>query len=504
MALADTSPLPLPSALLGLFGAIVVLRLWYTSRNGLNAIPTVGYSGPLLSYITAYHFIFRGDELIKEGYRKFKPGVFKVAQFEGWRVIVSGRNLVEDMRKAPDDVLSFKEATRRMVQMEYTFGPEIHHNPYHIPIVRMELTRNIANASSAVQDEVEATFNDVIPTEGDEWVKVRAIPAVLKVVCRASNRVFVGSPLCRDEDFQNLNIEYAKDVIVAGKLISMFPEFLHSLAAPLLTPLPKQTRRQMRHLAPIITERQRKLAEYGTEWEDKPDDMLMWLMEAATGEERSLTNLSRRILAINFAAIHTTSLSFTHALYHLAAGPEYVKPLREEIESIVAEERWSKAGFGKMHKLDSFMRESQRFNSLATANLTRFTLKPFTFSNGITVPAGTMVSCAEVDIQHDDENYENADTFKPFRFSDVRQEEGQTAKLQMISTSPEFLVFGHGRHACPGRFFAANLMKCMFAHVVLNYDVRFEDGVEGIPQIRKFDMARIPADVNVLFRKRQA
>ena len=37
--------------------------------------------------------------------------------------------------------------------------------------------------------------------------------------------------------------------------------------------------------------------------------------------------------------------------------------------------------------------------------------------------------------------------------------------------SDHFLAWGHGRHACPGRFFAAHLMKIMLAHVLVNYDI---------------------------------
>jgi len=36
--------------------------------------------------------------------------------------------------------------------------------------------------------------------------------------------------------------------------------------------------------------------------------MLSWLMEDAVGEEKEPRNLTLRILAINFAAIHTTSM----------------------------------------------------------------------------------------------------------------------------------------------------------------------------------------------------
>jgi hypothetical protein len=38
------------------------------------------------------------------------------------------------------------------------------------------------------------------------------------------------------------------------------------------------------------------------------NDMLMWLMEEAKGVERSLEGLARRLLLVNFAAIHSTSL----------------------------------------------------------------------------------------------------------------------------------------------------------------------------------------------------
>jgi hypothetical protein len=42
---------------------------------------------------------------------------------------------------------------------------------------------------------------------------------------------------------------------------------------------------------------------------DSQNDMLMWLMSEAKGVERSTEGLARRLLAINFASIHTTSLA---------------------------------------------------------------------------------------------------------------------------------------------------------------------------------------------------
>ena len=60
-----------------------------------------------------------------------------------------------------------------------------------------------------------------------------------------------------------------------------------------------------------------------------------------------------------------TQQSLTNALYDLAAYPEYVEPLREEIAPLVAAEGWTKAAFGKMWKVDSFLKESHRYNGMS-------------------------------------------------------------------------------------------------------------------------------------------
>lgn len=40
-----------------------------------------------------------------------------------------------------------------------------------------------------------------------------------------------------------------------------------------------------------------------------------------------------------------------------------------------------------------------------------------------------------------------------------------------VTVGDTFLSFGHGKHACPGRFFASYEMKLMLAHLIQHYDV---------------------------------
>jgi len=274
----------------------------------------------------------------------------------------------------------------------------------------------------------------------------------------------------------------------------------------LMVNIDAQIQRGMEHLDPIIKDRQRCLDEYGEEWEEKPNDLISWLLDEASERERSLRNLFLRLMTINFGAINTTSMTFTHALYHLAAMPHYIRPMREEVEAIVAEEGWTKNAIGKMYKIDSFFKETQRFNGLGSLSMPRTALNDFTLADGTFIPKDTSVCVALFSTHRDERNYANPDVFDGFRFVHTASwalSEEERAKQQMVATTATHLSFGYGRHACPGRFFAAVELKAMMAHLVLNYDVKLEN--EGVrPPDTWFGAYCIPNQkTEVLFRKRQ-
>jgi hypothetical protein len=52
-------------------------------------------------------------------------------------------------------------------------------------------------------------------------------------------------------------------------------------------------------------------------------------------------------------------------LYRLLSNPDYVESLREEVDAVIREEGWTKAGIDKMYKLDSLLRETQRVDGFA-------------------------------------------------------------------------------------------------------------------------------------------
>jgi hypothetical protein len=57
-----------------------------------------------------------------------------------------------------------------------------------------------------------------------------------------------------------------------------------------------------------------------------------------------------------------------HALYDLCSRPEYMAPLREEVEAL-ASEGWTASNVSKMRKLDSFLKESIRLHPLGAGDV---------------------------------------------------------------------------------------------------------------------------------------
>lgn len=69
-----------------------------------------------------------------------------------------------------------------------------------------------------------------------------------------------------------------------------------------------------------------------------------------------------------YSTIHCATLTplktFANILSTLAASPEHLAPLREEIESVTREHGWTKSSMAEMVKLDSFIKECARFYNI--------------------------------------------------------------------------------------------------------------------------------------------
>ncbi|KAF7346947.1 hypothetical protein MVEN_01447100 [Mycena venus] len=447
-------------------------------NSKLDAIPIVGSTGFLASFWDGYRFFANGPDLIQAGYTQYPNGIFRVARFSRWFVVVSRPEFVKEVGGAPEHVLSFHEGIEDSLPVKQVVGRPIVENPYHHHTIRTNLTRNLHARFPDVRDEIACAFEEILQLHESEWKSLPALKTIMAVVARVSNRLFVGLPLCRNQTYLWNNVQFALDVIRSAHIVALFPKFFapvsalisrtttvarlmiacNRLVGPFISSKDKSFAVALQTLGPLVAERLAKEDELGPDWPAKPNDLISWLLEDAQGEERTVPALVLRILSTNFAAIHTSSMTFTHALFDLTTYPEHLLPMREEAEHVVANEGWTKAALNSMVKIDSFLRESQRLNGIGSVAMIRKVVSKdgFRFSDGTVLPKGSFVCAAARAIHYDASNYKNPAEFDGFRFARERAEHAATHDLtqdvfkrQMISTAGDFLPFGTGKHACP-------------------------------------------------------
>jgi gliotoxin biosynthesis cytochrome P450 monooxygenase len=260
-------------------------------------------------------------------------------------------------------------------------------NTETIEAIKVDLTRNIAKVLSDIQDEIVYACDREIG-ECPAWTEVPVYDKVLQLVALLSGRTFVGLPLSRDKEWTDATINFTSDTLRAVKAIEKY----HPLIRPLISHLLPEVKglRAYREFAgeklkpqvdAILIRRLEK--ENGHMPEDLLDDdvvkgdfnMIHWTLNHLKDiNSADAILLGQLQMLIAFAAIHTTSMALSHAIFDLAAHPQYIAELQEEIEKVIADENYPdkmlrKTSMPKLRKLDSFIKESQRVSPLGMSKL---------------------------------------------------------------------------------------------------------------------------------------
>ena len=143
-------------------------------------------------------------------------------------------------------------------------------------------------------------------------------------------------------------------------------------------------------LRPIV--KQREIDE-NTKGYVKPMDAIEWTRDLLPiNEKKDYKYIAMLQLALGTASIHTISQLLSNALFDLAAYPEYIITLREEVEQVLEQNsgEWNVERMGQLKKMDSFLKESQRHFTATVVSFQRKTLKPVTLSDGTYFPKNTV------------------------------------------------------------------------------------------------------------------
>lgn len=289
---------------------------------------------------------------------------------------------------------------------------------------------------------------------------------------------------------------------MAAEKLRLWPSLLHPVVHWFL-PECQRARAHVREARRVITpllekRRQEQASARGKDGEPlQYNDAIEWLEQTAAGRYYDPVNAQ---LVLSLAAIHTTTDLVSQVLTDLAQHPELIEPLRQEATAVLAANGWTKASLYNMKLLDSVIKESQRLKPIGIASMRRVALSTVTLSDGTTIPKGSYVAVS-AHRMWDEETHKNADQWDAYRFFRRRQIPGEEHSAQLVNTGPDHLGFGHGQHACPGRFFAANEVKIALIHILLKYDWRLPEGVLPKPRAFGFSLLADPMAIAEIRRR---
>jgi len=309
------------------------------------------------------------------------------------------------------------------------------------------------------------------------------------------------------------------------------PSVLRPLfAIPLALVIRYQTRKLKKLVAPLYRER---LAMIENDPEGKgsrlePLDhfqmMLRFAQKERPQELKDLNLLMRRLAIANFGSMHQTTIAAANLVLNIIDSDrehDTIAQLRDEAASVLGTDNgtfdsraWTKSSISRMRKSDSISRETFRLQSFGNRALMRTVMVDgLRTEDGIDLPKGSMISVfsgpSMVDgSQNSDET--KLDEFDPFRFSRKREEMESVGadgggSLSMVATSPQYLPFGHGKNACPGRFLLDFELKMIVAYLVTRYDVKFPNKYGGRrPEARWVVEALMPPSSAKIWVRRRA
>ncbi|KAI5923216.1 cytochrome P450 [Camillea tinctor] len=341
--------------------------------------------------------------------------------------------------------------------------------------------------------------------ESKEWRELALRPAILDIIARMSSRVFLGEELCQNEDWLEITKDYTVTFSGAAFELVAYPvalrKFVHWFL-PICKALRAKSARAQAVIAPVIAKRVelRRAAQEAGEEIPYFNDALDWLDQEAKAKGANYSPDSIQLL-LSFVAIHTSSDLLGQVILDICQHPEIIPEIREEIVRELRANGWKKTTLYNMKLLDSIMKESQRLKPIGSAIIRRSVTEDVRLSNGLLLKKGMRIHMDGLRMQ-DEKVYENANEWDPKRFLNMRTQAGKEHMAQFVTTSADHFGFGHGEHACPGRFFASNELKVALCHLLLKYDWELAPGTDVKPLMRGFSTLTNPT-AKVLIKRRE-
>ncbi|KAJ8133010.1 hypothetical protein O1611_g617 [Lasiodiplodia mahajangana] len=479
----------------------LILAITATSRKSKTGLPRAGSSpGPfsLRTWWARWNWYKHGHEDVRQRYAQSKNSNYVTQTMMGDTVVLAPRFLNE-LNMLPESKLSSTAALVDSVMGHVTGVDLLLRDHLSHDICRGPLRRNLPIFLPRMAEELQKSLTRVFEEETSGTKTCVAYDLLYSLIDRISSLVFVGEQYCQNETWKTALTALPINVEITKIILLSFPPFLRRYIAPLI---PRRNRifRERTAVRNILFPQSGKAAV------DEELSVLKLFLDS--GKDTDPDSITARLLLLTAAALHTSSMAITHAIFDLCAMPQYAEPLRSEAEMALAQDggAWQLSTIHRLRRLDSFLKESQRTNHSTFLGFDRKVMSRIELSDGKTIlQPGATIAIPGGPMSLDPEFYSHPQDFDGFRFYRPDEDDAASVNTQQDYTGiePGNLSWGSGRFTCPGRWYASAMIKLVVANLLLAYDISFPDGQKERPPNSKYDTERHPDfDQKIILKKR--
>ncbi|KAJ1978031.1 hypothetical protein H4R35_002064 [Dimargaris xerosporica] len=383
--------------------------------------------------------------------------------------VLNGRLLLEGFKKNRE--LSFPRALPRMALTKAFFGLNEESDRFHVDLLRTILPKQLSTVMVRIQHILEAKVHETLGTsemctidEPYQWC--------LYIISSGISQFLVGPELGSNSELFRTFVSLPLGANTLFDWARVLPLWVMTLWVNMFTSWPAYRNTVRRLVVPEIQRRVKlermpqEAAVAATITTEKPDDVLQWLVDAAPRDDPDwMSKCALRLLGLSFASMHTTTLFFHMMMADLASRPDLQAALRDEQRHVVTVHGtvMVPAALDDMTLLDACFLETARVHSHPTFTQ-RVAVQDTVFSNGARVPRGSILYMSPLATNFS-ATLHGIDwrDYRPQRHLELAKHRKSTAIQHQV------LVFGSGRHACPGRFLAVSEIKRLACLLIRSY-----------------------------------
>ncbi|GAB1314472.1 hypothetical protein MFIFM68171_04682 [Madurella fahalii] len=398
----------------------------------------------------AWMFLIRGPKVIKDAFAKANGSPFFVDVPGNRYLIVSSWKHIKEIDAAPDSVLSLQGAAKEMLQPKYTmsnFDWLEKRGANGTPLIRT-LRTLLTNHLPDILPEIRRSMSGLIDRLYDSHpvangIKVPPLyPMVVQGVASSNAQAFFGHDLAKNEQFMKAALNFIEHTLLIAEILRLLPEILSGLIGKFLSAKLNSSHIIFNTLQPIAAEclDERDMAKLGHK----------------VPEHKDCIQLVRK-----------TRRDRSHGLQNVLFR--------------------SSSPCGSGRSISHRRRFALPFTISASIRIStrRKALQPFQLSGGFKVNAVEWVCTAAQGLTQDAAYCAKPDEFHGFRFAQPSVVENMAGAASSTSfQAPErrkssgftdiadWQLWGTGKCARPGRYYASAIMKTMIGQFITKYNMQ--------------------------------